>query len=71
MAPYVSPRAIGGVRYPVEGKANPLIAVPAILRAAIRRGAVVSTGTALTGLAPRPGGGFDVATSRARIGPRR
>lgn len=71
VAPYVSPRAIGGVRYPVEGKANPLIAVPAILRAAIRRGAVVSTGTALTGLAPRPGGGYDVATSRGPIRARR
>lgn len=71
VAPYVSARAIGGVRYPVEGKANPLIAVPAILRAAKRRGAMVSTGTALTGLAPRAGGGFDVATSRGPIHARR
>jgi sarcosine oxidase, subunit beta len=71
LAPYVTGRAIGGVRYPVEGKANPLIAAPAIMRAAEQLGAQVMTHTALTGLGVRPAGGFDVMTTRGPIHARR
>ncbi|MGL4243758.1 MAG: NAD(P)/FAD-dependent oxidoreductase, partial [Beijerinckiaceae bacterium] len=71
IAPYVTGRAIGGIRYPVEGKANPLIAAPAIMRAAERLGAEVLTHTELTGLAVRADGGFDVTTDRGPIQARR
>ena len=68
VAPYVTGRALGGIRYPAEGKANPLIATPAIMRAAGRLGAEVLTHTALTGLSQRSdGGGFDAMTSRGPI----
>jgi sarcosine oxidase, subunit beta len=66
-APYVTHRAIGGIRYPDEGKANPLIAAPAIMCAAQRLGAEVLTHTALTGLSRRAEGGFDVMTTRGPV----
>jgi sarcosine oxidase, subunit beta len=71
VAPYVTETAIGGVLYPAEGKANPLIAAPAFAAAARRHGAEILTQTALTGLDPRAGGGFDVFTSRGPIRTRR
>lgn len=71
IAPYVTERAIGGVLYPVEGKANPLIAAPAFAAAAQRAGATILTRTMLTGLAARGDGGFDVATTRGDIRARR
>lgn len=71
VAPYVAEEAIGGVLYPAEGKANPLIAAPAFAAAARRRGAEILTRTALTDLAPRPGGGFDASTTRGPIRARR
>jgi sarcosine oxidase, subunit beta len=67
VAPYVTDQAIGGVLYPIEGKANPLIAAPAFAAAAKRLGAGILTHTALTGIAARPGGGFDVMTTRGPI----
>jgi sarcosine oxidase, subunit beta len=67
VAPYVTGRAIGGIRYPVEGKANPLVATPAIMRAAERLGTEVLIHTALTGLSQRADGGFDIMTSRGPI----
>lgn len=71
VAPYVTEAAIGGIHYPVEGKANPLIAAPAFAAAAQRLGAQVMTHTELTGLSPRAGGGFEVATTRGPIRARR
>lgn len=71
VAPYVSGRAIGGLLYPAEGKANPLAAAPAIMRAAERLGAEILTRTALTGLSLRPEGGFDAMTDRGPIRARR
>ncbi len=71
VASYVTEDAIGGVLYPVEGKANPLLAAPAFAAAAGRLGAEIMTRTALTGLAIRNGGGFDVATTRGAIQARR
>jgi sarcosine oxidase subunit beta len=70
IAPYVTERAIGGVHYPIEGKANPLIAAPAFARAAARLGARIMTRTALIGLTARPGG-FDIATTSGPIRARR
>ncbi len=71
VAPYVTESAIGGILYPIEGKANPLLAAPAFAAAAARFGATILTHTALTGLAARAGGGFDVQTTRGPIGARR
>ncbi len=63
--------AIGGIYYPIEGKANPLLAAPSFAAAAMRAGATILTHTALTGLAVRTGGGFDAATTRGQIRARR
>lgn len=67
IAPYVSPAAIGGVRYPVEGKANPLVAAPAFAAAARRLGARIMTGVELLAIEVEAAGGFRVATSRGEI----
>ena len=66
-APYVSGEMIGGAYYPVEGKANPLLAAPAFARAAERAGARILTHTALEGLTAKPDGGFVTNTSRGPI----
>ncbi len=71
IAPYVADEVIGGALYPVEGKANPLLAAPAFAAAARRHGAVILTQTALRGLAVRRDGGFDVLTTRGPIRARR
>ncbi len=71
VAPYVTESAIGGIYYPIEGKANPLLAAPSFAAAATRAGATILTHTALTGLAVRTGGGFDAATTRGEIRARR
>ncbi len=71
IAPYVTDQAIGGVLYPVEGKANPLLAAPAFAAAAGRHGALILTQTALNGLAVRPEGGFDVLTTGGPVRARR
>ncbi len=71
VAPYVTESAIGGIYYPIEGKANPLLAAPAFAAAAARSGATILTHTALTSLAARAVGGFDAATTRGTIHARR
>ncbi len=71
VAPYVTESAIGGIYYPIEGKANPLLAAPSFAAAAMRAGATLLTHTALTSLATRTGGGFDVTTTRGAIHARR
>jgi glycine/D-amino acid oxidase-like deaminating enzyme len=71
VAPYVADDAVGGILYPVEGKANPLVAAPALAAAATRLGATILTRTGVTRLAPREGGGFDVLTTRGPIRARR
>jgi sarcosine oxidase, subunit beta len=71
VAPYVADDAVGGILYPVEGKANPLVAAPAFAAAARRHGATILTQVALQSLAPRAGGGFDVVTSAGLIRARR
>jgi len=44
-APYLAPQAMGGAFAPIEGKANPLLVVPALLRAARAAGVTVAAGT--------------------------
>ena len=67
VAPYVSERMVGGAYYPVEGKANPLVAAPAFARAAAALGARILTHTPLTSLEALPGGGFRIGTPRGAI----
>jgi len=50
LAPYLSPRMVGGSHCPAEGKANPLKAATSFARAAERLGARIMRSTALKGL---------------------
>ena len=70
LAPYLSDAVIGADFCPDEGKVNPLIATPAIARAAEGAGAVFRRGTALLGLA-REKQGFTATTSDGPIRCRR
>lgn len=70
LAPYLSDAVIGADFCPDEGKVNPLIATPAIARAAEGAGAVFRRGTALLGLA-REKQGFAATTSGGTIRCRR
>jgi glycine/D-amino acid oxidase-like deaminating enzyme len=70
LAPYVSDRMAGGEICRSEGKANPLLAGPALARAARSAGARILPHTELTALA-REGEGFRAATSGGEIGARR
>jgi glycine/D-amino acid oxidase-like deaminating enzyme len=70
LAPYVSPRVIGGLFCPGEGKANPLVTTPALARAAIAAGAMLRAPLELRGLA-RTAGGFRAETDEGTIAARR
>jgi sarcosine oxidase subunit beta len=70
VAPYVSERMAGGELCRVEGKANPLLAGPALARDAERRGARLLRHTELTAL-ERERGGFRAQTTAGEIGARR
>lgn len=70
VAPYVSPRVIGGLFCAAEGKANPLATTPALARAAIGAGAQLHARTALLGLA-REGAQFRAETSAGPVTARR
>ena len=70
IAPYLSQRMIGGAFCPQEGKINPLIAMPAIARAAESAGVTLWRQTRLTGLKTEAQG-FIAATSRGEISARR
>lgn len=56
MAPYINPRMVGAALAPVEGKASPLRAVPALAAAAVRAGATVHTGIEVHQVTPTFGG---------------
>jgi glycine/D-amino acid oxidase-like deaminating enzyme len=64
--PCISERMIGGAHCPTEGKANPLKVTPAFARAALRHGARILSGTALTAMAPDKDG-YLAQTSRGPI----
>lgn len=66
LAPYVSDRMVGALLCPLEGKANPLVATPALARAATARGARLLLRTEVHGVEPVPGG-FRVETGGGSI----
>ncbi len=66
LAPYASSKMIGGAFCPMEGKANPLKATPAFVRAAEKHGVRFMTRTNVTGLAA-DGPGYRVETSAGPI----
>ncbi len=55
IAPWVSEAIVGAGFMPVEGKANPMLAVPAFARAAVAAGARIATGTPVTAIEEEPG----------------
>jgi len=65
-APYLSEKMVGGAFCPTEGKANPLKVTPAFARAAQCQGAMLSSNTTLTDLAP-DGAGYLARTSGGTI----
>lgn len=70
IAPYVSERMVGGELCRSEGKANPLLATPALARAARHEGARLLLRTELHGL-ERAGDRFTAHTSAGLIDARR
>jgi glycine/D-amino acid oxidase-like deaminating enzyme len=70
IAPYVSDRMVGGELCRSEGKANPLLATPALARAAREQGARLLLRTELQGL-ERVGDRFTARTSAGEIDARR
>lgn len=70
IAPYVSDRMVGGAFCPIEGKANPLLAAFAFVRAAERLGGRVLARTSVDAIA-RVADGFAIATGRGPMRARR
>ena len=70
VAPYVSSRMVGAQLSRVEGKANPMLAAPALARAAIGRGAVIQVNTKVRGL-DWGNGVFTAITSTGQVTARR
>jgi glycine/D-amino acid oxidase-like deaminating enzyme len=66
VAPYVAEGMAGGLLCPLEGRANPLLATPALGRAAAALGARLLQGTEVTAL-ERRNGGFRVGTTAGPI----
>jgi sarcosine oxidase, subunit beta len=66
VAPYVSARMAGGLLCALEGKANPLLAAPALARAARGNGASLLPHTEVREIESTPSG-FRVATSAGTI----
>ncbi len=66
LAPYLSPTIIAAEFSPNEGKTNPLLAGPALARAAARNGAQIRVATA-TRSVQATGGGFVIATDHGDI----
>jgi sarcosine oxidase subunit beta len=62
IAPYVSDRMVGASLCPIEGKANPLAAVPAFAAAAMAHGARIRTGQQVIAI-ERSADGFEVRTA--------
>ena len=70
IAPYLSPKMIGGAFCSQEGKINPLLAMPAIANAAAAAGVTLWRQTRLEGLKTESGG-FLAATSRGTVAAKR
>lgn len=67
IASYVSDRMAGGLFCPLEGRANPLLAAPALARAASARGATLLPRIDVHALERTPGGGFRLSTGAGPI----
>jgi glycine/D-amino acid oxidase-like deaminating enzyme len=63
IAPALAQGIVGAVHCKEEGFANPLLAVHAFARAAVRAGARIRAHTEVLEIQPRPGGGFVVRTT--------
>ena len=70
VAPYVSSTMVGAQLSRVEGKANPMLAGPALARAAVGRGATIQVNTKVHGL-EWEGGVFTASTSSGNVTARR
>jgi sarcosine oxidase, subunit beta len=70
VAPYVSEGLVGGMLCTLEGKANPLLAAPALARAAVAHGADLRLRTEVRSV-QAAAGGFDVETSSGALRCRR
>lgn len=66
IAPYVADEMVGGELCPIEGKANPLLATPALAAAAERAGARIVRHADVTAI-ERTAVGFALTTSRGRF----
>ncbi|MEM9901216.1 MAG: FAD-dependent oxidoreductase [Pseudomonadota bacterium] len=66
IVPAISPEIVAAAWCPGEGKINPLVATPALARAARRAGAVIEERAPVTGIA-REGSRYAIATPRGRI----
>jgi sarcosine oxidase, subunit beta len=66
LAPYLAHDVAGGVLCEIEGKANPLLAVPALARAAIASGARLLLRTGVLEIVPDKGA-FRVETTRGSL----
>ena len=67
VAPYVSDRLVGGLFCPLEGRANPLLATPALARSARALGATMLARTEVYSLERTANGGFRAETSAGPI----
>lgn len=67
LEPALSPDLLGAMYSPLRSQADPVKTTRAFARLAERHGARVLTGQDVTGLAPRAGAGYTVATSRGEI----
>jgi glycine/D-amino acid oxidase-like deaminating enzyme len=70
LAPYLSDKAIGGGYCPMEGKANPLRATPAVAAAAQSAGVTIHCNTKAASIVKEPEG-FEIRTSRGSFGAKR
>jgi glycine/D-amino acid oxidase-like deaminating enzyme len=69
--PALSPALLGASYCPNEGFANTLLVAPAYMRRAMERGARLRLHTRVEGIAPGPGGAFEVSTNHGPILARR
>lgn len=67
LAPYLAEHAVGAAFCKGEGKANSLLAAPALARAAERHGARIRRSVEVTDIAREKGGGYRVGTTAGPI----
>ena len=67
MEPEANSNLLGFMYTPLRAQADPVKATRAFADAAAQAGARILTNHAVSGIAPRPGGGYSVASSRSEI----